>query len=195
MQPRPLCSALVLALAACTVSNDDDDGFTSTPTSVTVASTVPDDDSGGSSTATGDGSTASDGSTGDSTGGDTSSTSATTVDPTLDGSSSGGPIDPTDGQPADGMWSMCTVAMDCGNLPILCITNADMTDGFCSTTGCTNAAVDCDPAPGGTAVPACVPITVNDVDEMACALNCAGGLLCPAGMVCMNFADLGMVCM
>ena len=195
MQPRPLCSALVLALAACTVSNDDDDGFTSTPTSVTVASTVPDDDSGGSSTATGDGTTASGGSTGGSTdGGDTSSTSATTVDPTLDGSSSGGPIDPTDGQPADGMWSACTVAMDCGNLPILCITNEGATDGFCSTTGCTNAAVDCDPSPGGTAMPTCVPITVNDMMEMACALSCAG-LTCPTGMVCMNFADLGMICM
>jgi hypothetical protein len=175
---------------------NDDDGFASagSPTSVTVASTMPNDDSSGS-TSDGSGSTT-DGSSDGTDGGDTSSSSSATLDPTLAESSSDGAVDPTDGQPADGMWSMCIdAAMDCGNIPILCITNADMTDGFCSTTGCANPAVDCLPAPGGTAMPACAPITVNDQMEQACVLNCAGGLVCPTGMVCMNFTNLGMICM
>jgi hypothetical protein len=186
----------VLAFGACTVTNDDDGfGSATAQTSVTVASTMTNGDSGDGTTATGGSTTAGDDSTGGSTaGGDTSSGSSTSIDPTLAGSSSDDGVDPTDGQPADGMWSMCTVAADCGNLPILCITNADMTDGFCSTTGCANAAADCLASPGGTAMPACAPITVNDEAEQACVLSCAGGLLCPTGMVCMNFTDLGMIC-
>jgi hypothetical protein len=199
MGHKRLRCTVVLALGACTVTNDDD-GFATatTPTSVTVGSTVTNTGSDGSSTAAGDSTTAGDAGSDGSTGGDDtgSTTSSTTPDPTLDGSSSDGAVDPTDGQPADGMWSMCIdAAMDCGNLPILCITNADMTDGFCSTTGCANPAADCDPSPGGTATPACAPVTVNDEMEQACVLSCAGGLVCPTGMVCMDFTNLGMICM
>jgi hypothetical protein len=188
--------ALVLGLAACTVSNDDD-GFVSvgSPTSVTVASTVTNDDSGGSSSDDSGSTSATEGSSGTTGGGDSSSTSVTTVDPTLEGSSSDGAVDPTDGQPADGMWSMCTVAMDCAMMPALCITNEGASDGFCSAIDCANPAADCDPSPGGTAMPACAPITVNGMAEQACVLSCAGGLVCPTGMVCMNFTDLGMICM
>jgi hypothetical protein len=185
----------VLLVAACTVSKDENPFATGNPTSVTVASsagTMADesgDTSGESGGSTGDGSSSEGGATTSSS--DTGSATTTT----LDGSSSGA-VDPTDGQPADGMYSMCTVPEDCGNLPVFCVTDADATDGFCSETGCTNPAVDCDPAPGGTATPACVgPFDIDGNNEMGCALDCTGGLVCPAGMVCMNFTDLGMICM
>jgi hypothetical protein len=191
-------AALALgACLACTVTNDDS-GFTSVATSATASvgtMTNGDSGSGGSSSGTG-GSTgeATSGTGGDDTAG-SGETTAATLDPT--GGSSGA-VDPTDGQPADGMWSMCLMGEDCGNTPILCIqsVDADMNpiDGFCSTTGCMNAAVDCLPAPGGTAMPACAPITVDGEMEMACVLNCQG-LMCPMGMVCMNFTGLGMICM
>jgi len=172
-------------------------GFTSAGSSVSVSvgTTVPTDESD-----TGDSSSETGGTTGEatsSTGGDdsgTGGTTAATLDPT--GGSSGG-VDPTDGQPADGMYSPCLQAAECAPLS-LCIqsVDADMNpiDGFCSATGCSNPAMDCDPAPGGTATPVCVPITVNAMAQMACALNCQG-LVCPTGMMCLNFTDLGMICM
>lgn len=190
-----LATALLACVAACTVSNGGS-GFTSAGSasaSVTVGTAPTDEsDSGGSSSESG-------GSTGaatSSTGGDTSGggTTAATLDPT--GGSSGA-VDPTDGQPADGMYSPCLQAAECAPLS-LCIqsVDADMNpiDGFCSATGCSNPAMDCDPAPGGTAVPVCVPITVNNMAQMACALNCQA-LMCPTGMMCVNFTDLGMICM
>jgi hypothetical protein len=187
--------ACLLVLGACTVGNDSE-GFTSVMTSQTLPTTAPNDDSGGDETTETGGSTAGETSTGGGSGDDTGSTSVTTVDAS---SSSDSGVDPTGAQPADGMWSMCLAGADCGNTPILCIqsVDADMNpiDGFCSTTGCANPAVDCAPSPGGTAMPACAPITVNEMMEQACVLNCAGGLTCPMGMVCMNFTGLGMVCM
>lgn len=196
MADRRLGFVLALgACVACTVSNDGS-GFTSAGSSVSVSvgTTVPTDesDSGGSSSGTG-------GSTdeGTSTGGDETAGSGSTTAATSETGTTGA-VDPTDGQPADGMYSMCLQGMDCGNMPNLCIqsVDADMNpiDGFCSTTGCSNPAMDCDPAPGGTAVPVCVPITVNAMAQMACALNCQG-LVCPTGMMCVNFTDLGMICM
>lgn len=184
--------ATVLVVTACTVSNDTT-GFTSTPTTAqTISSTVTASDTGDGESDTGSTSTGGDGTS--STGGLASSEGESTGLTTLDGSSSsGGPIDPTDGQPLDGIWSQCTDAMECGN-PGFCITNANMTDGFCSALDCANPAMDCGPSPGGTSTPACVPITVDGAMESACVLNCAG-LVCPTGMVCMNFTDLGMICM
>lgn len=188
-----------LLLCACTVQSDDNAfGSASTTVATSVGTTVPSSDSGGDGSSSGAGST-SDGDDGSSTGaadsGDTGS-SSTTDDPTLEGSS--GAVDPTDGQPADGMYSPCLEGADCGNQPNLCIqsVDADMNpiDGFCSTTGCANPAIDCDPAPGGTAMPTCVPITVNDMAAQACALNCQG-LTCPTGMACASFTGLGMICM
>jgi hypothetical protein len=190
------CASAVVLLAACTVSNDENPFDTSSPTAVTVASsasTMSEDESGGASSESGvgtDGGSSSEGEGSES--GMMGSTSTTTAD----GSSSEGAVDPTDGQPADGMYSMCTAPADCGNVPIFCITDADATDGFCTETGCTNPDADCDPSPGGTAMPVCVgPFEIQGADEMGCALSCAGGLVCPTGMVCMNFTDLGMICM
>ncbi len=183
--------ATVLVVTACTVSNDST-GFTSTPTTaVTVSTSMTMSDSGDESSETGTGTTAGDDTS--STGGLGSSDGESTGVTTLDGSSSDTAVDPTDGQPMDGIWSQCVDAMECGN-PGFCITNADMTDGFCSALDCVNPAMNCPPSPGGTAVPACAPITVDGAMESACVLNCAG-LVCPTGMVCMNFTDLGMICM
>lgn len=100
-------------------------------------------------------------------------------------------------QPVDGLYSTCLVAEECDPIPALCITINDADgnpmDGFCSQTGCLNAAVDCVPTPGGTALPACMPITVNDVAESACALDCSGGATCPSPMTCYSL-EFGMIC-
>lgn len=188
-----LAAAWIACLVACTVSNDDS-GFTSASSAsatVSVGTTVPTDDSGGSSESGGSTGAGSSSSGGDDTSGGGSTGAGSS-------SSSEGAVDPTDGQPTEGMYAPCLEGTDCGNMTNLCIqsVDADMTpiDGFCSTTGCANPATDCDPAPGGTAMPACVPITVNNMAQMACALNCQG-LVCPTGMVCMNFTNLGMICM
>jgi hypothetical protein len=183
--------ACVLVVTACTVSNDST-GFTSTPTTAsTVSSTMTVGDSGDAESETGSSTTAGDDTSG--TGGLGSSDDGSSGVTTLDGSSSSGAVDPTDGQPMDGIWSPCIDAMECGN-PGFCITNADMTDGFCSALDCANPALDCPASPGGTSTPACAPVTVDGEMQMACVLNCAG-LVCPTGMVCMNFTDLGMICM
>lgn len=100
-------------------------------------------------------------------------------------------------QPADGLYSTCLVAEECDPIPALCITINDADDnpmdGFCSQTGCVNAAVDCVPTPGGTALPACMPITLNDVAESACALDCSAGATCPPPMTCYSL-EFGMIC-
>lgn len=119
-------------------------------------------------------------------------TGVTTVGSTDDGGGGSGM------QPDMGMYAPCTVGDECGFLPNLCITISDaggvVIDGFCSAVACTNAAVDCDPSPGGTAVPVCVSIVVNDLPDTACALDCAGGATCPIGMTCYNLTGLGEVC-
>ena len=193
------CASALLIVTACTVTNDENPFATGTATVATIgssatASTTSEEDTDTDASGESEGSSSGGGSTeddGTSTTDEPGSTSMASL-----GDSSSGAVDPTDGQPADGMYSTCTMADDCGNLPIFCITNADATDGFCSETGCANAAADCDPAPGGTATPTCIgPLDIDGSDEMACALSCSGGLVCPTGMACMNFTDLGMICM
>jgi hypothetical protein len=195
LDPRFRWAIAVALSTGCTVSHDENPFGSGSATAATIASsagTTGDEETGEASSGSGGSSTGSSGSEGgssESTAADTTSTTTGEV------SSSEGAVDPT-GQPADGMYSMCTVPEDCGNLPIFCITNADATDGFCSETGCANAAADCDPVPGGTATPTCVgPLDIDGESEMACALSCVGGLMCPTGMACVNFTDLGMICM
>jgi len=196
---------LALTLAACTVNSDTDPFGSGTATTypTTVSTTVPSSDDGTSSESTdggeedtGDADT--DGGAESSTGIDPTAADGTTdggIDPTAATTDDGG-MNPDGNQPADGLWSQCTTAQECGAIPSLCIyvvdANMNPTDGFCSETGCANPAVDC-PSPGGTATPVCVPIEVNGQPEQACALNCAAGM-CPVGMNCMNITDLGMIC-
>jgi len=187
---RILGSVAATLLVACTVDNSDESPFGATSvssTATTLSTTTPatgESTSGSESDSTAESSTAAAES---SSSGDESSSSGGS-DPTMatsdDGTSGGG----NGMQPADGMYSSCAVAMDCGVVPELCITISDAMmmplGGFCSQTGCMNPAVDCDPAPGGTATPVCMPIEVDDEEEQACALSCTGGLVCPVPMQC-----------
>jgi hypothetical protein len=84
----------------------------------------------------------------------------------------------------------------CGDLP-LCIQISDgaggpVTAGFCTTYPCSNPGTDCDPAPGGTATPACINVDVDGSPETACYLDCAAGD-CPAGMDCID-VSVAMLC-
>jgi hypothetical protein len=189
---------LGIALAgACTVDGTDDDPFgaaTVPSPTTTVTTTI--------GMATGEDSTGSTG-TGETGNAESSTTdvpASTGPDPvgTSDGGSTGGGDGGNGMQPADGMYSPCLTADDCGFNPILCITIQDAmmnpTDGFCSETGCANPAVDCDPSPGGTATPRCMPVTVNGMALQACALDCSAGLVCPAPMQCYDLDGVGMIC-
>lgn len=191
--------AVVLVTACTTIDGGNDNPFASAGNPVT--SSTPATEGGEATGATGDGSSGS----GSTSTGDPGSTGA--VD-----SSSGGPPLTTgvtaDGtsseggggngmQPADGMYSACEIPEDCGFVPELCITIGDAMNpvgGFCSQTGCANPAVDCDPSPGGTAVPICVPVEVDGAADSACALQCMGGLTCPVPMQCVNVTGFGEIC-
>ncbi|MBX7084406.1 MAG: hypothetical protein K1X88_34690 [Nannocystaceae bacterium] len=200
---RELAPLALAALVSCTVDQPDDPfGVASAAqTSVGLSTTVTaGGDDGSSSGSSGSGS-------GSSEGGASSSSDGGAAGSSGEVGSSGGAVessggDPSGGgngmQPADGMYSPCTTAQECGFTPILCITIVDMmgnpVDGFCSETGCQNPAVDCDPTPGGTATPICVPVSLDGMDEQACALDCSGGKVCPQPMSCNNVMGLGMVC-
>ncbi len=198
---RPRALAVTLFLVGCSVDNSSNPfGATSVGTTyTTVSTTTPVTGDTGSSSETGDGDEESSstglGESSSSEGGESSST-----DP-VGGSSDDGTSDGGGGngmQPGDGLWSSCASAMDCGVVPALCITIMDAMmnplAGFCSQTGCSNAAVDCGASPGGTATPMCMPVTVNDMADQACALDCSGGKTCPAPMQCRPLNGGLMVC-
>jgi len=187
--------------SACTpVSPDDTNPFGTAPP---MTSAPP-------STNTGDETETTGGSSSDG-GGETSTGPALTTAP-LDSSTSGPPLttgvsmedSTTSGgggtgvQPNTGMWMPCEVPQDCDYAPALCITITDDMDnvlgGFCSDVGCQNAAADCDPSPIATAVPVCVPVTVNMMADMACALQCTGGTACPTPMECLEVTGFGEIC-
>jgi hypothetical protein len=188
----PTFTTLVVASTACTVVEPDDDNpFASAP----PPSSAPSSDTDGDTTGTG---------TGGSSGGESSSGAPQSTG-ALDSSSGGMPTttgvsaeDSTTGgmgngmQPQTGMWMPCIDPEDCDYSPALCITVGDA--GFCSDIGCQNAAVDCAPSPNGVATPVCVPVTVNMMADTACALQCTGGIACPAPMECINVTDLGEIC-
>jgi hypothetical protein len=188
----------LVIVACCTVDGTNDDPFGAgtvpAPTTTITTTIDPSTSDGSSSTSGGDETT-------------TTTTAATTMpasdssgpDPvgTSDGGSTDGGGD--DGmQPQDGMYSPCLTPQECGMTPILCITILDAmmnpSDGFCSETGCANPAVDCAASPGGTAIPRCMPVTVNQMALQACALDCSGGKVCPAPMQCYDLDGVGMVC-
>lgn len=196
---------VIAPLLACTVDNDNGDPFgsgTAPSTTVFPMTTTVDpttSESSGSSTSESSGGDDDESSTGGVSTTMMTTTGMTSLDDTGPGSSED-TNDPTGNgmQPADGMYSDCLDAEPCGFNPNLCITiqDADMMniDGFCSTTGCANPAMDCDPSPGGTAVPICMPTTVNNMMLQACALSCAGGMTCPLPMMCYNLNGIGEIC-
>lgn len=200
---RTMTGALAMVIAGCTVEQDGGAfGEGSSATYTTYATTQPSADESGASESSETGDAGSEGTTGDP--GESSddaaqsgSSSAGLGESSGDGTT-GGAVPPGDGQPMDGMWSHCTTAQECGPIPALCIymvdANQNPIDGFCTETACANPAVDCVANPGGTAPPICVPMMIDGMADQVCALNCAAGT-CPTGMVCMNFSDLGMVCM
>jgi hypothetical protein len=201
---RALDMGCVIALfVACTVDDGDNDPFgsgTVSPTTTTINPTTTVDPSTGESSGSTGGSTGDDDSTGPVT---TTMTSGSTGVDSLDSSGGGSSEDTNDPtgngmQPMDGMYSHCLTAEECDVSPVLCITiqDADMNniDGFCSETGCANPAVDCAAAPGGTAVPRCMPATVNGMAMQACALDCSNAMTCPPPMQCYNLNGVGEIC-
>jgi hypothetical protein len=191
---------LGLACGGCTVSSDEGSSFGG---SVTVSTSVSTTVGSGGESDTGEGSSSSEGGESSSEGG---AESTSGVDGSGSGeASSGGVLEESSGgggtgggQPADGMYSHCLAAAECVGVN-LCITITpqgamEPSTGFCSSTGCAMPATDCDPSPGGTATPVCVPVTVNMMPQQACALDCAGGKTCPAPMTCTSVNGLGMIC-
>lgn len=195
----PTFTTLVVASTACTVVEPDDDNpFASAPP---PSSAPPSSDTDGDTTGSGTGSS----------GGGESSSGAPVSTGALDSSSGGLPTttgvsaeDSTTGgggngmQPQSGMWMPCEVPQDCDYSPALCITVTDdaggVLGGFCSDVGCAAPAVDCAPSPNGVATPVCVPVVVNMMDDTACALQCTGGIACPAPMQCLAVTGFGEIC-
>lgn len=190
---------------ACGSDGDNNSPFgvaTSPATTATATATA----SGGS---TGDGTGSSSGSDTDAAESSTSGVGSTSVDPTTAETTAPGTTGvettsaeetgdvPTGMQPADGLYSHCLTGRECDPIPALCITINDMNDmpidGFCSITPCTNAAVDCVPTPGGTALPACIPVNLDGAETNGCALDCSGGATCPTGMTCQSLT-IGQIC-
>jgi hypothetical protein len=194
--------ACSLLAAACTVNNNANPFGSGGATSVGTTATTASNDAGSSSGSSDDGvadegEDSSSGADDPTTSADETGTTADTGGDPADAATTDGGALPGDGQPADGMWSQCTTARECGPIPALCIylvdENMNPTDGFCSQTACANPAADCDANPGGTAPAVCVPMQIDGMADQVCALNCAAGT-CPTGMVCTNITDLGMIC-
>ncbi|HWB77080.1 MAG TPA: hypothetical protein VG755_19060 [Nannocystaceae bacterium] len=190
----------VLALG-CTVDDSSNPfGATSATTYTTsVSTTVPSSDESGSSgsgeTGEAESSSSSDAAE-SSTGAAESSTGAMAESSSDGGDTTGG--NPMGTQPDEGMYSACTDPEECGVVPTLCITIQDAMmnplAGFCSETGCMNNGTNCDASPGGTATPMCMPVTVNNMADQACALDCSGGKTCPPPMSCRALNGGLMVC-
>lgn len=207
---RP-CLVLALGLVglACACSLEADDGGNPFDAPATAPATLTaaddpqsDDDDENGDDDENDGET----STGDADDDGSEATTDPEPEPPDPGSSdSGDPtgVDETTGagadpgaQPAEGMYSACAQPSDCVGVN-LCVTIVDPMmaplGGFCTAPGCANAAADCVATPGGTATPMCLPLTVNDMPDSACALDCAGGKTCPTGMDCLAITG-GSIC-
>jgi hypothetical protein len=194
----PVLTITMLSLACTVVEPDDNNPFGTAPpasSSPPASDTGDATESGGSSSGGGGGSSSGVAeSTGaaDSSSGPDPTTGVSVGDSTTDDGGGNGM------QPGDGMWSACAVPDDCGFSPTLCITINDarmmLIGGFCSETGCQNPAADCDPSPVPTATPVCVPVTVDGMDDTACALQCTGGTACPVPMQCLNVTGFGEIC-
>lgn len=166
--------------------------FAPTATSTTPATTGPatssgssDDSDAGSNPETSDAT----GDTGEGTSNNPSSD--TGIEGTSGEASSSGAV-PSE-QPENGMYSSCDSIADCVGLTA-CLTATDTSgqaiDAFCTAGACDSPLAQCDPTPGGTAVPICLP---TDAMDNVCALDCAQGQECPDGMDCRTLAG-GSIC-
>lgn len=199
MEGRVAVSALVVLLA-CEVDSPEETTF-GVP-SMTAAMTTPvgddddDEDTEGDSEGTADDDdddddmATDDGTTG-SAGSSSGAVTTLTTMPPGDDSTDGGAVDGGE-QPAMGMYSDCLLPADCAAPSNVCLV-VNMDDGFCTNMGCVTPAVDCDPTPGGTAVPICYPVELDMVPQDSCALDCSAGQTCPLGMMCYALAD-GSIC-
>lgn len=193
----PTFTTLVVASTACTVVEPDDDNpfATATPPSSAPPSSDTDGDTTGSSSGgeSSSGAPVSTGALDSSSGGLPTTTGVSAEDSSSSGGGGGNGM-----QPQSGMWMPCEAPQDCDYSPALCITVTDdaggVLGGFCSDVGCAAPAADCAPSPNGVATPACVPVVVNMMNDSACALQCTGGIACPAPMQCINVADFGEIC-
>src|SRR5690606_6117591 len=120
--------------------------------------------------------------------------STTTTDPGEDAAS--GTTADLGMQPESGMYSDCLSTAECIGQDA-CITVLDEQqapiDGFCSKDDCVDPITDCEPSPGGTATPVCFSLMLMGAPAEVCALDCAGGESCPAGMVCREVTG-GSIC-
>jgi hypothetical protein len=131
---------------------------------------------------------------------------AETTDPDPTTADEAGPgdtgVDPTGddgvGQPDMGLWAECTYdAFDnCTFDAPVCISGmfeGGVEDGFCSRDLCMNPAADCAPVPlDSNAIPMCVEARdPMNQPVFLCALDCAQGQTCPAGMVCIEGISFG----
>jgi hypothetical protein len=196
--PRLAASSFALAIACSSCAKDTGgspfDVQGPPPTSLTAADDPngdPEDDDDDESSSSeggdqGDDSSSDAGEIDESSSGD-APVGSSSGEPDADGDADAG--EQPGGQPGEGMYSTCAVPSDCVDAN-LCVTILDPMQmplgGFCTSSGCTNAGVDCLATPGGTATPMCLPLTVNDMPDAACALDCAGGKTCPAGMECID---------
>ncbi|MCA9708594.1 MAG: hypothetical protein KDK70_22280 [Myxococcales bacterium] len=186
--------AMVVLGVGCTVESSDNNPFgtATTPNTAPPATSDPGTDGSGGSGSSSEGGSSSDGADGSTTTPVTTGPMSTTTSVSVGESSSSD--DGGNGmQPAMGMYSFCTVPTDCEAGTNLCITLG--ASGFCTLTGCANPVLDCDPNPGGTATPVCVPVDVGGMAESACALDCTGGASCPPPMTCQtNIMGLRDLC-
>ena len=167
---------------------DDDDSATdpseSSATEASSSGVISESfSSGGIDPTTGevDDSTSGDASTEAVSASDPSSSSTDPIAESSSSSSSGG--DPPDGsQPATGMYAHCYDMFfdNCGAAAPICVNITGEMDGYCTADGCANPALDCDPAPGGTAQPFCFAAGGYSM----CGLDCSSGESCATGMVC-----------
>lgn len=130
---------------------------------------------------------------------DTSDTSGNSSGMTSSGSgstASGSSGDEESEQPEDGMYSACASPVDCIGFTT-CLTATDTggqpIDPFCTDGACSSPLADCQPTPGGTAVPICLEVEIGGVMDSVCALDCSQGQECPAGMDCRTLTG-GSIC-
>lgn len=130
---------------------------------------------------------------------DPSDTSGNSSGMTSSGSgstASGSSGDEESEQPEDGMYSACASPVDCIGFTT-CLTATDTggqpIDPFCTDGACSSPLADCQPTPGGTAVPICLEVEIGGVMDSVCALDCSQGQECPAGMDCRTLTG-GSIC-
>ena len=126
--------------------------------------------------------------TGDATTGEDTTGAATSSPGTTEAKTTGGSVDPsgdtgdTGSDPTDGggkPYHPCDKSDDC-QPGEECLDSLIIIQ--CSTPCLTSA--DCPMSPGGTATPECVD-SIPNIDGPHCILSCAGGKICPDGMMCL----------